>query len=419
MSNRRRAIVVAFALFSLAPAVPARADDAVMEWNQIALAATVVAGQGANPQGRSMAIVQVSVHDAVNAITCEYRTYLRIGCGPWYGSPEAAAIAAAHYALVSLFPSQAAGLNAARATSLSSRGLSDTDPGVALGQAVAAAIVGLRATDGAAQAQFPYTAPGAGTPGVWVPLSATPALLPGWGNVTPWALNSGSQFRPAGPPSLKSARYARDYNEVREVGSLTSSVRTAEQTEISRFWLATPSAIWNGVARQIIAAKNLDLSSAARTLALMYMSTSDAGVACWDAKYTYNFWRPTTAIRQGDLDDNARTVADPAWAPLFNVPQHPEYISGHSTNSSAMAWILILLYGDDPGVVMTVTSPTNPNLQRQWTKLTEGISEVIDARIFGGFHFRTSNETGARVGERVARFVLKHELEPRVERHKK
>ena len=163
--------------------VPARADNAVLEWNRIALAATVTAAQGPLPQIRTMAIVQVSVHDAVNAITCDYRTYLSISCGRW-GSPEAAAIGAAHRALVGLFPAQAPALDAARAASLASRGLTEGDPGIAFGEAVAAMILAIRSNDGSAQAQFPYTAPGAGEPGVWVAVGPAAALLPGWGNVS-------------------------------------------------------------------------------------------------------------------------------------------------------------------------------------------------------------------------------------------
>jgi hypothetical protein len=414
-SSRTSGLIVFSMLlsFTVAASTPARAADAVLEWNQIALSATVTAAQGPNPQTRSMAIVHVAVHDAVNAITREYDTYLNIGRGPWDGSPEAAAIGAAHYALVNLFPSQAAALNAARATSLASRGLTDADAGVPFGQAVAAQILALRATDGAAQAQFPYAAPGAGSPGVWVPLGAAPAVLPGWGSVTPWSLRYGSQFRPDGPPALTSRRYARDFNEVKEIGAANSATRTSEQTEIARFWLGTPSAIWNGVARNMIAARSLDLSNAARVFALMYLAASDAGVACWDAKYVYNFWRPTTAIRNADSDDNDHTLSDPAWTPLFTTPQHPEYVSGHATNSSAMATVLITLFGDDPGVPIVATSPTNPTFPRVWPTFSDGIEEVIDARIYSGFHFRTSMERGSTLGRKVARFVINHELRER------
>ena len=263
--------------------MPASADDAVMEWNQIALAATVTAGQGPVPQIRTMAIVQVSVHDAVNAITCDYRTYLSIRCGPW-GTPEAAAIGAAHRALVGLFPKQAPALSVARAASLAAHGLTDNDPGVAFGEAVAEVILAIRSTDGSAQAQFPYTAPGAGNPSVWVSVGPAPPVLPGWRNVTPWILRSLSQFEPDGPPPLHSRRYARDYNEVKELGSLTSLRRTDEQTEIARFWLASPTEIWNGVARQMIQAHGLDLSATARALALIYLASADASIACWDGQ---------------------------------------------------------------------------------------------------------------------------------------
>jgi PAP2 superfamily len=238
-------------------------------------------------------------------------------------------------------------------------------------------------------------------------------VTPGWGNVIPWVLRNLSQFQPDGPPPLDSWRYARDYNEVKEIGSLTSPTRTDDQTEIARFWLGTPTAIWNGVARQVIPAYGLDLSATARTFALMYLASSDASIACWEAKYTFNFWRPITAIRNGDLDDNVRTEADPAWTPLFATPQHPEYISGHSTNSSAMATVLMLLFGDKSAARIVATSPTNPGFERRWDRLSEGVEEVIDARIYSGIHYRTSDEDGAQVGRKIARFVVNHALRDR------
>jgi PAP2 superfamily len=157
-------------------------------------------------------------------------------------------------------------------------------------------------------------------------------------------------------------------------------------------------------------AQDLNLSSAARAFALLYLAPADASIACWDAKYTFNFWRPITAIRNGDLDDNAHTTADPLWLPLFVTPQHPEYVSGHSTNSSAMATTLMLLFGDDPGVAIVATSPSNPGFERHWATLSEGVEEVIDARIYSGFHYRTADEEGARLGSRVARLVVNRTL---------
>jgi hypothetical protein len=413
-SKNARGVVLAAAVgLILTTAAQARAEDVILEWNRIALAATVAAAQGPNPQTRSMAIVHVSMHDAVNTLTRDNRTYLQLGHGPWGASPEAAAIAAASTALVGLFPAQAAALNTARADSFTAHGVSPIDPGAAFGDSVARAILALRSNDGAAQAQFPYTAPGAGSPGVWVPLGAAAPVTPGWGSVTPWSLRAGSQFRPDAPPALDSRRYARDFNEVKAIGSSTSATRTSEQTEIARFWLASPSAVWNGVARQVVIARNLSVSAAARVFALMYMAASDAGIACWDAKYTYNFWRPTTAIQRADVDGNDHTDPDPLWAPLFTTPQHPEYVSGHATNSTAMATVLIALFGDDPGMTIAADSPTNPTFHRLWPTFTEGVEEVVDARIYSGFHYRTSMERGTHLGRKVARFVLTHELKPR------
>ena len=415
--GRRRAVrdvllVAAAAVFMCSSSTPRAisVEDSVLEWNRIALAATVTAAQGPLPQARSMTIVQVAVHDAVNTITGKHSTYLSYGDAPANASPDAAAIAAAHRVLVTLFAGQSAALNPARALSLAARSVTEDDPGIGVGEAAAAAVLAARANDGAAQAQFVYSAPAAGTPGVWVPVGTQVALLAGWGSVTPWIIQSGSQFRPDGPPSLDSGRWARDYNEVQELGSLNSLTRTNEQTEIGRFWLATPSAIWNGVARQVIEARTLDLSDTARSLALMYLAASDAGIACWDAKYVFNFWRPMVAIRNGDLDGNDATTADPVWQPLFPTPPHPEYISGHSTNSSAMATMLGYLFGDDPGITIIATSPTNPNFPRQWASFSEGVDEVINARIYSGIHYRTSDEVGARVGGQVAKFVVKHAL---------
>ena len=413
MFNRISVCVTATAalLITLSSAPCALAvEDAVLEWNRIAMAATVTAGQGPLPQLRSMTIVQVSVHDAVNSISGKHATYRAHGAAPDGASAEAAAIGAAHRALVTLFPLQASALDAARTASLAARSLSDANPGIAWGENVAAAMVAARASDGAALAQFVYTAPGAGLPGVWTPNGTAVSLLPGWGNVTPWVIESASQFRPDGPPSLDSGRYARDYNEVQALGSASSTTRTAEQTEIARFWLATPSAIWNHVARQVSQARGLDLSDAAKTFALMYLAASDAGVTCWDAKYTFNFWRPMNAIRNGEFDGNDATIGDPAWQPLFPTPPHPEYLSGHSTNSSAMATVLGLLFGDDPGVSIVALSPTNAGFARQWTTFSQGVDEVIDARIYAGIHYRTSDEVGARVGRQVARFVAQHAL---------
>ena len=222
------------------------AADALLEWNQIALTRALNATPAQAPveQVRTMAIVQVSVHDAVSGITGQYETYSSPGPAPANASPVAAAIAAAHHALRGLFPGQASetSLDASYATSLSTHGVSTMDPGLDFGRSVAAGILALRANDHASEAQFDYTVPGAGAPGVWTRLGGAAALLPGWGAVTPFVLRSGSQFRPDGPPARDSEQYARDYNEILEIGSFSSTVRSTEQTGIANFWRASPTA---------------------------------------------------------------------------------------------------------------------------------------------------------------------------------
>jgi membrane-associated phospholipid phosphatase len=264
-----------------------------------------------------------------------------------------------------------------------------------------------------AVAAFPYLPPDVGAVGVWAPISsaaAAQALLPGWGSVTPFVLRSASQFRPDAPPARESERYARDYDELVRLGAAVNSTRTNEETQIALFWRASPTALWNPVLRQAVASQQLTLSETARVTALFYLATADASIACWEAKYFYNFWRPQPAIVLGDMDGNAATAGDPAWRPLVPTPPHPEYPSGHTTNSSAMAAVLSLVFGDAPGFTIAATSPQNVGFVRHWQMFDEGVQEVIDARVFSGIHFRTSDEVGARLGRQVARFVMTHAL---------
>jgi membrane-associated phospholipid phosphatase len=384
-------------------------SDAVTEWNQHAVTLTLQETPALAPvqQLRVLAIVQVAVHDAVNGITREFETYLSPAAAPQNASAEAAAIAAAHHALRNLFSSQAATLDALYLSSLAGHYIADDDPGIPYGRSAAIAIINLRSDDHSAQAQFPYDAPGTGIPGIWVRLNNAPALLPGWGAVTPFVLRSGWQFRPDAPPALDSELYARDYNEIKDIGVASSSVRTTEQTQIALFWRASPAAIWNPVLTQVLAVRNLDLSATARAFALIYMAASDAGVACWDAKYSYNFWRPFSAIRGGDSDGNDSTEGNGSWQPLIATPPHPEYPSGHSSVSAAMAGILASIFEDDPGMPISVTLT---GITRNWSSFSEGVDEVIDARVYSGIHFRNSDEVGARLGRQVARFVLTHAL---------
>jgi len=387
----------------------AAANDAVTEWNQKAVSLTLASAPPLAPiqQARVMAIFQLAVHDAVNGITGEYETYLSPPAAPQNASPEAAAIAAAHHALKNLFPASVGELDFQYVISLTLHGLSLSDPGIEFGRSAAAAILAARANDHSGEAQFPYDAPGAGNPGVWVRLNNAPALLPGWGNVTPFVIRSASQFDPGPPPALNSDTYTTDYNEIKQIGVKLSSTRTSEQSDIAQFWRASPTAIWNSALTQVMETRNLNLSEKARVFALMYLAAGDASIACWGTKYEYNFWRPEPAIISGGLDGNDSTIADASWQPFIPTPPFPEYPSGHATNSSAMAKVLMLEFGDNPGVPITVTLS---GITRNWNSFSEGVQEVIDARVYSGIHFRNSDEVGARMGRQIAQFVSHHAL---------
>jgi len=393
------------------PPKPAVTSDVVLEWNALAVRLTLQSVPPLAPiqQIRVMAIFQLAMHEAVNGITGDFETYLSPPAPPQNASPEAAAIGAAYEALRNLFPGNDALLDSTLLSSLQDHGSSMGDPAFSYGRAAAAAILAVRANDHSAEAQFAYDAPNQGAPGVWVRLANAPAQLPGWGKVTPFVLRSGSQFRPDAPPDLTSETYAKDYNEIKQIGVATGSTRSAEQSNIALFWRASPTAIWNSVLTQVVQSRNMDLSSEARLFALVYVTASDSSVACWDAKYEYNFWRPQSAITNGNADSNDLTAGDAAWRPFIPTPPHPEYPSGHATNSSAMAKILTLEFGDNPGIPITVTQA---GITRTWSSFSEAVDEVIDARVYSGIHFRNSDETGARMGRQIAQFVSKHALRP-------
>ena len=394
------------------PKLPAAAaNDVVIEWNAIAAGLTLQPSLAlaAVQQTRLMAIFHLAMHDAVNGITGEYETYLEPQAPPQNASAEIAAIGAAYEALKSLFPGNDAMLDARLLTSLQQHGSSAADPAVQYGRNVAASILAVRADDHAATAQFDYDAPNQGQPGVWVRLTSAPASLPGWGKVTPFVIRSASQFEPDAPPALSSDEYAKNYNEIKAIGALTGSTRSPEQSNIALFWRASPTAVWNIVLTQVVQTRDMPLSDEARLFALFYLAAADASIACWKAKYDYNFWRPLTAIVNGNSDGNDLTTGAADWKPFITTPAHPEYPSGHSTNSSAMAKILELEFGDTPGVPISVTQT---GITRNWTSFSEGVQEVIDARVYSGIHFRHSDEVGARLGRQVAQFVAHHALRP-------
>lgn len=398
-----------FAATMVATPERACAQNAVLEWNEIAAQLIVVGSQSPVQQTRLMAIVHVAMHDAVSGITGEYEQYLRAAPAPGVTAPEAAAIGAAHRALQGAIGDSEA-LATRFAGSLAAHGLSPTDPSVVFGESVADGILRLRQNDGAATAAYAFVPPDAGAAGVWVPLGMQKSLLPGWGKVAPFVLRSASQFRPDPPPALDSEQYARDYNEVLLVGAAGSVTRTGEQRQIAQFWRASPTALWNPILRRALLTRGDDVSSTARVMALFYLAASDASVACWEAKYVYNFWRPQAAIARGHEDGNDATVGDPSWRPFIDTPPHPDYVSGHAANSGAMAFVLRSIFGDNPGYLIEARSSTAPDFVRYWQTFSEGVDEVIDARVYSGIHFRTADVAGARMGRQVAQFVLTHAL---------
>jgi hypothetical protein len=227
-----------------------------------------------------------------------------------------------------------------------------------------------------------------------------------------WSIKSASQFRPAGPPSLGSDKYAEVFNEVKTMGSANSSMRTADQTLLAIFWAGNTPGYWNRIARSVINRHpRLTLIRRARIFALLNISMADAAIACWDAKYHYEFWRPITAITLADQEGNSDTELDPTWTPLsFGTPAHPEYISGHSTISASAAWVLAHVFGDNTAFL--VDSERVPGVWRAFPSFSAAVLEVNDARVFAGIHFRTSCLDGNAVGAAVARFVMRHSMRP-------
>ncbi|HYY24974.1 MAG TPA: vanadium-dependent haloperoxidase, partial [Candidatus Udaeobacter sp.] len=357
---------------------------------------------------RSIAMVHVAVFDAVNSIQKRYTPYKLSVPADSGASSEAAAAAAAHFILVKLFPDQQPALDMAYASSLAS--IADDESkssGVAIGEKVAAEIFALRSADGsnAANMYKPTTAPGVYVP-TTLPVSTDQPL------VKPWLLESGAQFRPAPPPALTSQEWARDYNEIKDWGGVKSTKRTTEQSEVARFWIVTGPASWNPVVRQLLAAKNLSLIETARLLALVHMAGADALIAVFDAKYAYNFWRPVTAIRNGDIDNNDDTTVDLSWNSLVDAPMHPEYPCAHCITSAAVATVLEAEFGAGSLPPITMTSPTAPGVTRRWTRINDYVEEIGHARIWGGIHYRNSVQVGQAMGRRIGELALTRYLKP-------
>ena len=414
-------VSVAAAAFAL-PGV-ARAD-AVTEWNTNANAAIFSTNPTAHAAVLSTAIVQAAVYDAVNAIAGGYSPYLAATSpvDPFY-SQDAAAATAAFRVAAALVPSQLGVLQTKYDASLLAipNGPAKTG-GIGVGEAAAAAILAARANDGRNPAsQFPFVF--GTTPGVW--RKSPPAFgvdpTPWVGNVTPFLLPNAEMLRSHGPNALTSNAYAKDFNEVKSLGSLTSSTRTADQTMAAIFWQAQPGGLYGGVMKSLSERFGLSTAENARLYAMTSLAAADGAIACWNDKYYWNFWRPIDAIHEAASDGNPKTTADPTWKALFDpatattpgltTPGFPDHPSGHSCVSSATLHAMQEFFGKDK-IAFDIVSPRFPTQPRHYERFSDALQEVIDARVWGGIHFRTADEQGAEIGTEVAQWEEDHFFQP-------
>ena len=414
-------LMLMMALLATGPVrASASTPDPVLEWIDVMNTTVLTAGTAPNVTSRVVALVSVSVFDAVNGIEPRYRPLLVKPDAPHHASQRAAAIQAAYTILLDLYPAQSGMLTTRRDASLAA--LASTEKaesitaGAAWGKAVADAVWTTRLTDGFAPTPPPFIGVQGvvGTPavGFWRPtppanaFGATPQIA----TMTPWVLRRPSQFRLPPPLALNSPEYAADLNEVKTMGSLSSPTRSSDQSEFALFWALNTPLAWNRIASQISAARGLTLTENAQLFALLNVTLSDSLIACWDSKYRYVFWRPITAIRAGLTPADA----DPVWEPwldhLTGTPAHPEYPSAHSSMSGAAAFILAAEFGEN--TAFTVTSEVRSGT-RAYSNFSDAIAEIADARVFGGIHFRTSCVRANTLGRTVADYVSRHAMRAR------
>ena len=394
-------IVAATALASAARA------DVVTDWNERAMAAMIAEGPAVANSGtgtsRTLAMVHIAMAEAINATDRKFKPFLSGVSAAAGASAEAAAHAAARGVLVELLPKQKAALDATYGNAVGRIAAGAAKSvGIAFGESAAQAVVAQRKSDGAfgsPDTYRPQTTPGAYVPTA-LPLVSNVALR------APFALQGVSQFRPGPPPAMDSALWARDYNETKALGSADSSQRTAWQTETARFWVLVGTPAWNQAARSLSAGKPLPLPESARLFAHLNIAIYDAYMAVFDAKYHYQFWRPVTAIRNGDRDGNDATERDAAWRPTIDTPLHPEYPCAHCTVDGAAGAVLKNTFGTGSLPEITLDYSAMPGVTRRYTSIQQLEDEVSMARIWGGVHYRNSNEVGHALGKKVGEYVL-------------
>ena len=408
--QRRSGGLVAAVVALLALAAPAGADT-VTDWNLKATNALIVAaGQPPQVSVPHLAMVHGAVYDAVNAIDGGHEGYLissRLATPS--DSMDAAAATAAYRVLVHLAPAQQATLEAQYLSSLAAiPDGSSKVRGVAVGEAAAAAMIAARTNDG----RFgPFRFAVGSGPGVWKPvLPAFTSDPTAWlKDVQPFLIRSASQFRSKGPHGLTSRKYAREFNEVKSLGSATSTARTADQTLAARYWAENPPGTWSRIFRTLSAQEGLSLVDNARLYAMLYLTAADALIGVWDDKAHWSFWRPITAIREADIDGNPTTEPDAGWVPLIPTPPYPEHPSGHTGLSGSFVKTLQQFFRTDR---VAWSDRNNAGLTRSFTRLSQAIDEIVDARVWSGIHFRTADEQGERIGKQIARYRAEHYFLP-------
>jgi RTX calcium-binding nonapeptide repeat (4 copies)/PAP2 superfamily len=387
-----------------------RSGNPVVEWNGVLLNAVRTDSTAPPLASRNMAMVHAAIYDSVNSISKKYSPYRVSIDAPAGASPEAATAAAAHRVLTNLYPAQAVIFNEVYVSSLAKipNGKAKED-GIALGQQVADGVIAWRSTDGANKTvtYTPKTDLGSWVP---TPPAFAAGLAPEWPGVTPFAMTSGSQFRPSGPPALDSAKYAEEFNYVKEIGKIDSLTRTPDQTAIAKFWANgagtfTPPGHWNQIAEEASSLTGQSLEDSARLFALLNITLADAAISCWDTKYHYNFWRPITAIRQADTDNNPNTTADAQWTPLLATPPFSEYTSGHSTFSGVADAVMSSVFGSDYGFGDRGDRTIN-NL-RTYENFSEAADESGISRLYGGIHFMSANVDGLNAGRNLGNYVVR------------
>ena len=418
MKSTNRLLMLFITALAICISVPRTARaDVIADWNVMGIQECVNASRPGGSPAIDLATMHAAMYDAVQAIERDYDPYRVADVPNATGSPVAAAARAARDVLVARFPLRAADINTLYVNYLMANNIPADDPGVAGGIYVAGKLLAYRSCDGSLPIPMPTFTGGTGI-GQWRPTPPTfSPMNPGeyLGQVTPFFMTRPTQFRAPAPPAITSRQYSRDYNEVKLYGSRTGSMRSPEQTDLANFWAGnTFAAVYSGV-RNVAASQVDNVSDSSRLFALVAMSQADTLISVWDAKFHYNFWRPFTAIRNGDMDGNPNTVGDTMWESFINNPAYPDYTSGANGVSSSSMFAMEHFFETDSMVFSMTTTNTGPTIldTRQYTSFSQAIQEVVDARVLLGIHFRFADEASVEIGKNVTKWGFKNYLRPR------